>query len=54
MALTESLAAVVGPQHVSTDPDVLGGRSVDYTGRYRGRASALVRPATAAEVSGVL
>jgi hypothetical protein len=38
MSLTERLAAIVGPGHVSTDPDVLDGRSVDHTGRYRGRA----------------
>ena len=42
--LTDRLAAIVGAAHVSTDPDVLDGRSVDHTGRYRGHASALVRP----------
>jgi hypothetical protein len=47
MSLTERLAAIVGPAHVSTDPDVLDGRSVDHTGRYRGRASMLVRPGSA-------
>ncbi len=52
--LVPRLCATVGAQHVSTDPDVLSGRSVDWTGRYRGRASALVRPATAGEVAGVL
>lgn len=49
-----SLAAVVGSSHVVTDPDVLAGRSVDHTGRYQGRASALVRPGSAAEVAAVL
>lgn len=52
--LPDSLATVVGAGYISTDPDVLDGRSVDYTGRYRGRASALVRPASADEVAGVL
>ena len=42
--LTDRLAAIVGAAHVSTDPDVLDGRSVDHTGRYRGHASVLVRP----------
>ena len=42
--LTDRLAAIVGAAHVSADPDVLDGRSVDHTGRYRGHASALVRP----------
>ncbi|ULE31524.1 FAD-binding oxidoreductase [Mycobacterium sp. IDR2000157661] len=54
MSLTARLAGIVGNAHVSTDPDVLSGRSVDHTGRYRGRASALVRPGTAEEVADVL
>ncbi len=52
--LTDRLAAIVGTAHVSADPDVLGGRSVDHTGRYRGHASILVRPGTAEEVAAVL
>ncbi|OBI79278.1 FAD-binding oxidoreductase [Mycobacterium asiaticum] len=52
--MLESLAAVVGSNHVITDPDVLAGRSVDHTGRYRGRASALVRPGSAEEVAAAL
>ena len=39
-SLTDRLAAIVGRRHVSADPDVLDGRSVDHTGRYRGHASA--------------
>lgn len=50
----EQLAAVVGPSYLSTDPDVLAGRSVDHTGRYSGRAGALVRPGRADEVAAVL
>ena len=53
-ALTGRLAAVVGGAHVNTDPDVLAGRSTDWTGRYRGRASALVRPGSTDEVAAVL
>ena len=52
--LIERLRAIVGGAQVVTDPDVLEGRSVDYTGRYRGRASALVRPGSADEVAAVL
>ena len=52
--LTDRLAAIVGAAHVSADPDVLDGRSVDHTGRYRGHASALVRPGSADEVAAVL
>ncbi|MBJ7338035.1 FAD-binding oxidoreductase [Mycolicibacterium sp.] len=53
-ALTDRLAEIVGPRYVSTDPDVLEGRCVDYTGRYRGRAAALVRPGSDDEVAAVL
>jgi len=53
-SLLQSLAAVVGSAHVTDDPDVLAGRSVDYTGRYRGRAGALVRPGSPAEVAALL
>jgi FAD/FMN-containing dehydrogenase len=52
--LTDRLAAIVGDRYVSTDPDVLTGRCVDYTGRYRGRAAALVRPGSDDEVAAVL
>ncbi|HZQ33557.1 MAG TPA: FAD-binding oxidoreductase [Mycobacterium sp.] len=52
--MTDRLSAVVGANHVSTDPDVLAARSVDHTGRYRGRATALVRPASAEQVAAVL
>ena len=53
-ALIEELAAIVGARQVSTDPDVLSGRALDYTGRYRGHAGALVRPGSADEVAAVL
>jgi len=52
--LTERLTEIVGSGYVSTDADVLDGRSVDHTGRYRGRAGLLVRPGSADEVADVL
>lgn len=52
--ITEALAAIVGSGYVSTDPDVLAGLSVDHTGRYSGKAHALVRPADGDEVAAVL
>jgi FAD/FMN-containing dehydrogenase len=52
--LVEQLAAIVGTTHVIVDPDVLAARSVDWTGRYRGHAGALVRPGNADEVAAVL
>src|SRR3954464_13125037 len=54
MSLTEMADGIVGDAHVITDPDVLDGRSVDHTGRYRGHASALVRPGSTEEVAAVL
>src|SRR6201995_2580233 len=53
-SMLRSLATVVGASHVNTDPDILAGRSVDPPGRYRGQASALVRPGSAEEVAEVL
>lgn len=48
------LAAIVGGAHVLVGDDLVGGYSVDWTGRHRGHAPAVVRPATTAEVAGVL
>src|SRR6201996_5056415 len=53
-SVLQQVSSLVGANYVSTDPDVLAGRSVDHTGRYRGHASALVRPGSADEVAGVL
>ncbi|MEN0135881.1 MAG: FAD-binding oxidoreductase [Rhodococcus sp. (in: high G+C Gram-positive bacteria)] len=53
-SLRAALAEVVGERFVTVDADVLAARATDHTGRYRGRAGALVRPADAAEVSAVL
>jgi len=53
-SLTDRLTAIVGANHVSADSDVLAGRCVDHTGRYRGNASLLVRPGSADEVAAVL
>nr|WP_268811490.1 FAD-binding oxidoreductase [Mycolicibacter icosiumassiliensis] len=52
--MLQRLADVVGPAYVTDDPDVLDGRSVDYTGRYQGRARALVRPGSPEDVAAVL
>jgi FAD/FMN-containing dehydrogenase len=53
-SVLSQVSSLVGPRYVSTDPDVLAARSVDHTGRYRGRASALVRPGSADEIAQVL
>lgn len=52
--LMAALTTIVGAAHISTEPDVLAARSMDWTGRYRGRAGALVRPRNTDEVCAVL
>lgn len=37
-----------------TDPDTMAGHQVDWTGRWRGRAAAVVRPGDADEVAAIL
>jgi FAD/FMN-containing dehydrogenase len=49
----KALAAIVGEQHVLQD-DAAAGFSVDWTGRFQGRALAVVRPRDTAEVAAVL
>lgn len=48
------LHAVVGAANVLTEPDVLATYETDWTGRYRGTAAAVVRPASIAEVAQVV
>jgi FAD/FMN-containing dehydrogenase len=45
---------VIGGLEVVTDPDILRAHEEDSTGRYRGRAAGLVRPASAEEVAAVV
>src|SRR5271154_7385249 len=53
-SVLQKVSSLVGARHVRAEPDVLPGRSVAHTGRYRGRAGALVRPGSADEVAEVL
>jgi FAD/FMN-containing dehydrogenase len=48
------LVELVGERDVLTDPAVRAGFEVDWTGRWRGEAIAVVRPADAEEVEAVL
>ena len=52
-ALLRSFASVVGEAHVLTG-DATAGYALDWTGRFRGRAPAVLRPADTAEVAAVL
>ena len=54
MSLLDTLRAVVGHQHVVTDPDLRAPFETDWTGRFRGTALVVVRPCSAGEVSEVL
>ena len=53
MMLIDALRAAVGTAHVLTDGD-LSAFEVDWRKRYRGRALAVVRPASTAEVAAVV
>jgi FAD/FMN-containing dehydrogenase len=50
-SLVRDLAAVVGAEHVLTEPDLTAGYTTDWTRRYRGDASCVVRPGSAGEVA---
>ena len=53
LSLEEALRAAVGPSHVLTDGD-LSAYEVDWRKRYRGKAFAVVRPASTDEVAAVV
>jgi FAD/FMN-containing dehydrogenase len=50
----DELAALVGAEHVLTDPDVTRSYETDWTGRFSGSSLCVVRPGTTAEVADVL
>ena len=52
--LESRLAAIVGGDHVLTDPDLRAPAEVDWTGLWRGSARAVARPGDPAEVAAVL
>lgn len=53
-SLLAALRAAVGPGHVLTDPEVCASYEADWTGRFRGRSAAVVRPSTTRQVAQVL
>lgn len=52
--LQRTLGDIVGTAHVLTDADVRAPYEVDWTGRWRGQASMVVRPGDTAEVAAVV
>ena len=53
-AVFSAIRAVVGDVNLLTADDLRAGYEVDFTGRYRGEAPAVVRPGTAAECAAVI
>ena len=52
--LLDELCAALGAEHVLVDADVVATYETDWTGRFHGRARAVVRPGTTDEVATVL
>ncbi len=52
--LIDALGRIVGSAHVLSEPSLRAGYERDWTGRWRGEALAVVRPADAAEVAAVV
>jgi FAD/FMN-containing dehydrogenase len=52
--LVEHLRSVVGAAHVLADPETRAGYETDWTRRFSGRAVAVVRPGSPAEVAAVV
>jgi len=52
--LLEKLRDVVGVEHVIGDPDVMASYAVDWSGRFRGAASVVLRPGNGLEVAAVV
>jgi FAD/FMN-containing dehydrogenase len=53
-ALLAELAAIAGPEHVLTAPDVTAGYGTDWTRRFHGPVRCVIRPGDAREVAQVL
>ncbi|MDE3206068.1 MAG: FAD-binding oxidoreductase [Acidobacteriota bacterium] len=53
-ALAERLRTIVGDAHVLDDPDTKAAFETDWTGRFRGACSVVVRPRSTAEVAAVM
>lgn len=52
--LLPKLAQIVGAQHVITDPDIMAPHLSEWRKLYTGRAQAVVRPGSTAEVAAIL
>ena len=53
-ACCASSANIVGPGHLIVDPDVMASYAIDWTGRFVGQPTAVVRPGDGREVAAVV
>src|SRR5579872_2975891 len=53
-SLLNDLAGIVGPDNLLVDPELRAGFEVDWTGRFRGEALAVIRPGSVQEVARAL
>src|SRR3546814_4555258 len=53
-SLLGDLAALLGPKGYSADPDTIAPWLTDWRGKYRGRAAAMLSPASTEEVAAVV
>jgi FAD/FMN-containing dehydrogenase len=54
LQLLDALEALLGPRGFSRDPEAMAPWLTDWRGRYRGRAAAMLSPASAAEVQAIV
>jgi FAD/FMN-containing dehydrogenase len=54
VAVIQATREIVGAQYVIDDPEVMERYVVDWTGRFRGTALAVVRPSSTAEVAAIV
>jgi len=54
VSLFDRLATIVGPEHVLTDPAITQSYVTDWTGRWHGRTTAVVRPGSTGEVAEIV
>ena len=53
-AVVDQLCDIVSPAHVLVEPDAKASYEIDWTGRFRGAAPAVVRPGSVQEVAAVV
>jgi FAD/FMN-containing dehydrogenase len=53
-AILAAFEDIVGPAHVITDPDIKASYETDWTGRFSGRAAAVLRPANTEQVAEII